>query len=295
MFFIRVISDSDEARNVWSLLSPKSNIYEDWDFRYTFYKYFNYPLRFIVGEAEGQIVGVLPLQENTDRGYLEFFGGSFMEDNHVLIRPGYEKHIPEFYGAISQRAQLEDIVRDNEYLPLEFMENKYIIDLQGLNSLEDYLSRTFSSKTRGKFRKLKREAEELCSAVVENNYADIATLIALNRKSFGAESSFNSPRRCQGYHDLARSKAEVIMFSAQVGSKKECVSFDVKYGDIYVAMNTGTNKSDFEDLGSFLLLKKIEKAISLKCRVFDAGVGDLGWKESWHLTGVAEYKFSHEI
>lgn len=294
MFVIRVVTELEEARRVWDLLSPKQNIYEDWDFRFVFYKYFNYPLRFYVGEENGEIIGLLALQENTNVECLEFFGGSFMEDNHTLIKSGFEKYIPEFYEAIKERAKLEDIIYDNEFVPMDFLENKYVIDLRGLNNIEDYLKKTFSSKTRSKLRKKIKRIEAIKFVVVDNRYADIDALMQFNRKNFGVESSFNKPHRQQIYHDLAGSSFKVVMISAEIDEKLEGVSFAIKFENTFVSLNAGVNKTDFEDLGNVMLLKRIEKAINLGCNVYDAGLNDLGWKKQWHLKQIPQYKFYYE-
>ncbi|MFA6897634.1 MAG: GNAT family N-acetyltransferase [Patescibacteria group bacterium] len=294
MFSIRVVSKLDEARNVWNLLSPKSGLYEDWDFCFVFYKYFQYPLRFYVGEEDGKAVGLLALQYHSEKGCLEFFGGNFMEDNHVFIKPGFEKYIPKFYEAIREKARLEDIVRDNEYVPMEFLENKYVINLKNISGIEDYLQKTFSSNSRRRFRKIKKTMEELpLFRIMENRLEDVDALMEMNQRNFEAESSFNKPFRSQIYHDLVRQKElDIVMFTAEIAGKVEGVSLGIKYQKVFNSFNAGVNKRDFSNLGSYLRLCRIEKAIALGCDTFDAGLEDLGWKELWHLEKVPEYKFT---
>lgn len=294
MFKLRVIDDIATAREIWTEMSGKRNIYEDWDFRYIFYKYFNYPLCFYAGEVDGKNIGFLPLQRNTDKGYLEFFGGNFSEDSHVFIKPGFERHIPQFYEAIGEKARLEDIVTDNEFLPMEFMENKYIIDIRGINTIDEYLKETFSSKTRAKFRKKSRAIESLNPVIRENAYEDLDVMIDLNLKSFGKNSSFNKPFRREIFHDLLSGNFDVVMLTAEIAGKKESVSFGIKYKNTFVSINSGTNKKEFPDLGTYMILRRIEKAISLGCETFDAGLESLGWKEKWHLQRIPEYKYYRE-
>jgi len=291
MFSIRVVSDLIEAQSIWNELSPKNNIYEDWDFRYIFYKYFNYPLRFYVGEEDSVIVGLLALQYNSDEKYLEFFGGSFMEDNHVFIKSGFERYIPEFYKKIKDEARLDDIIIDNELISMDFSDYKFIIDLKGLGSLDDYFKKTFSSKTRSKLRKKMRDIELLGPVVSENDFNDLDVLIELNKQTFGKESSFFRPFRSQIYHDILEGGFDIVMFSTEISEKKEGVSFGIKYGKTFVSLNSGVNKSNFKNLGTFMLLKRIERAINLNCEIFDASVGNLGWKELWHLDKISQYKF----
>lgn len=294
MFKLRVIDDIATAREIWTEMSEKKNIYEDWDFRYIFYKYFNYPLHFYAGEVDGKIIGLLPLQRNTDKGYLEFFGGNFSEDNHVFIKPGFERYISQFYGAINEKARLEDIVIDNQFLPMEFIENKYVIDLRGINTIDEYLKKTFSSKTRAKFRRKSQEIEALNPAIRENAYGDMDMMIDLNIKSFGNNSSFNKPFRREIFHDLLRGEFDAVMLTAEIAGKKESVSFGIKYKNTFVSINSGTNKQEFPNLGTYMILRRIEKAINLGCDTFDAGLESLGWKEKWHLQRIPEYKYYRE-
>lgn len=294
MFSISIIENTGEAERIWRQFGPAANLYDDWDYRFLFYRYFNYPLRFYVGREDGEVVGLLPLQYNTDEKCLEFFSAAWSEDNHVFIRPGSEEHVPRFYEALKERAKLEDIVGDNRFLSLDFLENKYVIDLKGLGGVDDYLQRTFSAKTRSKFRKKMRDIEALDIVIRENHYEDLENLMELNRRTFGLESSFCRVFRPQIYRDLLRSRFEIVMLSAEIGGRTEGVSLGIKYGSRFVSMKNGVNKQAFENLGTFMTLKRIEKAIALKCEIFDAGLEDLGWKELWHLEKVPEYKFEAE-
>ena len=291
MFSIRAVSDISEAQKIWQKISPQRNIYEDWNFRFVFYKYFNYPLEFYVGEEDGEIVGLLPLQFNSDEGYLEFFGGSFMEDNHVFIKPGFEGRIPEFYAAVKSKARLEDIIFDNDFVQMSFMENKYIIKLDGIAGADDYLAKFFSSKTRKKIKKRNEEMEALGIKVSYDEASDLSELIRLNKEAFGAESSFNKPYRKEIYRDLLESAFRTITVSASIGGKKQNVSLAIAYKDAFVSFSVGNNKDDFPDLGHYMFLKRVERALALGCRIYDAGLGDLGWKSRWHLEKIPEYLF----
>lgn len=295
MFSIRVISNLDEARKVWDLLSPRGNIYEEWDFRFVFYKYFSNPLRFYVAEEDGETVGLLPLQFNAEKNHLEFFGGNFMEDNHAFIKSGYEKCIPELYAAVKERARLEDIILDNEFVSLQFLENKYVIDLEEFGDIDSYLNKTFSSKTRKKIKKRNEEIELLGPEIACNEDSDLDVLIDLNKQAFGKDSSFHKPFRREIWQDILKSDFETVTLSAKIDGKKRNASLAVVYKDTFVSLAVGNDKEDFPNLGTYMLLERIKKAISLKCKTFDAGLNDLGWKNKWHLRKIPQYIFSVDI
>jgi len=163
--------------------------------------------------------------------------------------------------------------------------------LKGLNDIEDYLKRDFNSRDRGNFYRIRRRMKDAKIVISENRKQDIDRLIELNRANFGAESSFNNPHRCQIYQDLVDSDFDDVMFSVLIGGEIEGVSFGIKYGDNFVSLNAGVNKRKFKNLGSYMLLMRIAKAIDLKCSIYDAGVGDLGWKEHWHFKKIPQYVF----
>lgn len=244
-----------------------------------------------MGEDGGEIIGVLPLQYNSDEGYLEFFGGSFMEDNHVLIKTGFEKYIPEFYKAIEGKAKLEDIAFDNDFFPMDFIENKYVIKLAGIEDSDNYLRKVFSSSTRRKIIKRNKAIEELPIEICYDEESDLDELIRLNKEAFGKESSFNKSFRREIYMDIMKSDFKTVTISAKIGGEKQNVSLAVVYKGVFVSFAVGNNKEEFPDLGHYMFLKRIEQAISLGCKVYDAGLGNLGWKEKWHLEKIPQFKF----
>ena len=105
----RIIYDINEAQEYWEKFSFKETLFDLWVFRHSFYKYDNFPIYFIVGEIDGQPIGLLPLQRDTTNNFLQFFGGYWMEDNKVFIRPEYMHLIPQFYDQIKEPAKLVGI------------------------------------------------------------------------------------------------------------------------------------------------------------------------------------------
>ena len=126
----RVIYDIKEAQEYWEQFSYKETLFDLWQFRYSFYKYDNFPIYFILGELAGNVVGLLPLQRDTTNNFLQFFGGYWMEDNKVFIKPEYIGLIPQFYEQIKEPAKLKGIHQDDGFtanLPLD--DYRYRLDL----------------------------------------------------------------------------------------------------------------------------------------------------------------------
>ena len=105
----KVIKDLSQAKAIWQQLSPQKTLWDDWDFSYCFYKYYNWELFFYTGYLDGQIVGVLPLQYNPEKKFLEFFGGNYMEENKILVKKDCQQFIPDFYKQVDKEAELDDI------------------------------------------------------------------------------------------------------------------------------------------------------------------------------------------
>jgi hypothetical protein len=287
-----IISDPEKAKDIWRKLSPDRSIYDNWDFRYCFYKYFNFPLHFIVGKIDNGEIGLLPLQFNDEKMFLEFFGGNFMEDNHVFIKKGYEECVSGFYENISERSRLEDICDSSPFeSSLEILEYKYVADLKGMNSIDEYLVKYFRSKRRNAINKKISFIESLKPIIAENNHEDLDLLIELNKKRFGKQSSFNKPFRHEIYHDLLDLGLDIKMLTFIVNGTKEAVTLGIRYRNVFVGINGGTREEAHQDLGTYITVKKIENAIGLGVEKYDAGLEDLGWKENWHFEKIPQRIF----
>jgi len=284
----KIIQNLSEAKDVWQRFSPQETLWDDWDFRYCFYKYYNRELFFYTGHLKGEIIGALPLQYNSEKNLLEFFGGEYMEENKVLVKKGHERFIPDFYRQIDRPAELYDISGQDAFtrnLPLH--EYKYIYNLSGITTLEQFIDKYFDSDSRKKKRRLLKEEVE----IIDNNFGDLDLMIELNIKNFGKESSFNWPFRKEIFHDLLKLNYEPILLTSVIDGKKEAVSFAVKYRDKFISLNSGVNSTSYPWLEKYLILKKVAKAIELKCRIFDACLGNCGWKDNWHLEKIPQFKF----
>ena len=88
-FQIKKITVLEEAQYYWSLLTPNQTIFDTWEFRYCAYTFSSDKLAFYLGIVDNEPVGLLPLQYTVEAGYLEFFGGSFMEDNKLFLKKGF--------------------------------------------------------------------------------------------------------------------------------------------------------------------------------------------------------------
>lgn len=290
---IKLIKDLSEAKNIWNIFTPQETIYDEWNFRYCFYKYFNYELFFYVGYLDGQPIGLLPLEYNTDKNFFEYFGTSFMEDNRVMIKPGYENLIPSFFKILSKKINIQYLKGSDPYTSsLEIKDYKFTLDLKKIETIDSYFNNFFGTETRKNLKKCFKKITEKNLSIVLNNFDDIELLFKYNERKFKEESSFVAqPFRKQIYKELLSLPYEPVLLTFIIDGIKEGVSFCLKYKTVYESFNTGTRSDDIKNLFAFMIMKNIENALEMKMSTYDAFCGDSGWKEKWGFTKIPQYKF----
>lgn len=289
---IQCINELGAAEKLWNLLSPNQTIFDSWEFRFCFYKYFNYPIHFYVAFNQNEPVALLPLQFNTDKQCFEFIGGFYMEDNRAMTRMGYESIIPLLYKQVSTPACLEYVRGNDQFTTsLPFMVNKYILDMNGLKDFENYLQNYHDTNTRGKFRRKIKKISALNVTIEENNTEDIELLFEYNKNKFKENSFFHTPHSQEIFRDLTRLSFKIHLTSFVINGTKEAVSFGLGYKDTFEYLNFGVRSDNIPNLTSFINMHNIEMAIQNKYRYFDAFIGDYGWKEHWHLDKTPQYIF----
>lgn len=288
----QVVSNLDECKEYWERFSPKVTLFDLWDFRYCFYKYDNYPLHFIVGFLGSEPIGLLPLQLNTNEGYVEFFGGSWMEDNKVFIDEKYFDLTEKFFLQITGKANLIAINTKDKFcssLPVD--EYKYQLDLTNYSSYWDYIKDKYNKKGNDTFRRKFRKIEQDSIEFIENNPEDMDLLIELNIKNFKEDSSFNDGKRKLIYKDFLNLGLEHHLITIKVNGIKQAVSMNIVYNGIFYYLNAGSNFEEIPNLGNYTIMNDIGKAIELKCKTFDALMISYNWKERWHFNKIPFTKF----
>lgn len=293
----RTSSDLSEAQKIWEKLSRPHTIYGDWQFRYFFYRYFNYPIVAIIAEESGEPVGLLLLQHNTDKGYWEFFGGSYMEDNQVLLASGYESLVPEFFCQVPKPAKLYSIIGDSSFiskLPLET--DKFTLPLNGLNNFEDYLTKFHDADDRGKFRRKLRKVERDQIAIRQNNPVDMDIMVKFNKLQFTDHSAFTvRAHLVEIFKDLTTCGWPVHLYGFLRGTESVAASFAVVYNGVYEYFNLGTDPNvehdNLRDLATFVHAHNVNAAIAAGCHTLDAFTRSYGWKEHWRFTKTPQHEY----
>jgi len=301
MLRIREVTDLNEAKSLWQALSYNQTIFDEWDWRFCFYKYNQLPLCFLAAYENEELLGLMPLERHPEHG-LEFFAEDPSEESRPYVKTGYENIIPELYGAIVGPAKPYDITGDDEFTKkLELEDYKYVLPLAGLNNFADFLNSRLSSKRRHSLEKEIAMAEnnnfsiEVISPDNDKDKADQAleSLFSFNINNFGEESYLLEVEQAP-WKDLIKLDFDWRLVVLKLAGQAQAVAFSIKYKGIWHYLITGANFKAYPGLGKYLVKVNIEVAISEGAEVFDAGLGDCGWKNLWHFDKIPQYLFKQE-
>ncbi len=299
MIEIRVIKDLKTAEALWRKISPRQVIFDDWDFRYGFFKHEPYPLCFQAAyevlDGREELIGLMPLQANNNWGGLEFFAEEPCEENRVFIKSGYETVIKQIYDNLQTagKVQIFDISGEDEYtisLPLE--DYKYVLSLAKLSSFADFLSTRLTPKRSHSLVKELMAISDLRPEVVLNDFTDLETLFKLNIANFAAESYLTRKEEQEPWRELIKNPLfDWHLTSLRLNSLTIAVSLAVLYNGHWHYLITGADFKTYPGLGKYLTKINIEEAIKSGADYFDAGLGDCGWKHLWHFNKIPQYEF----
>ncbi len=300
MIDIRVVTDLKMAENLWQEISPRRVIFDDWDFRYGFYKYEPYPLYFraafevsadSIGRPKEELVALMPLVDYKDYGH-GFISEEPCEENRVFIKPGYESVIKQLYESLKGKIQFYDISGEDEFtvkLPIE--DYKYVLPLAGLKDFSDFMNSRLSQKRRHSLKKELAAIENLQLEIVYNNWADLDNLFKLNVGSFAGESYLSKEKDRAPWRELIKLPLDWRLVSLRLAGRTIAVSFGVLYNGYYHYLLTGVDFKNYPGLGKYLNKINIEEAIKAGADYFDAGLGDCGWKNLWHFDQIPQYEY----
>ncbi|OGH68419.1 MAG: hypothetical protein A3I29_03245 [Candidatus Magasanikbacteria bacterium RIFCSPLOWO2_02_FULL_44_11] len=292
-----IIKDLAAAQKIWESLSPHETIYDDWDFRNTFHAYHKKELFFIVGYQDTEAAGLLALQYNNDQNYFEFWGGSYMEDNRVMVKPGYENLIPEFYnfgGTLGKPLRLEYIRGNDAYTTsLPFQDYKFVLPLKNFSDTNDYLDAVFSGESKKKLVKRLKKIDDLGVTIEEDNWADLELLINWNIAAFSDSAFIDRPFHKEIFRDLLKPHAtfQARLLTFNIGGKKQAVTMGLVYNKTYASVNRGIDPEADKNVREYIHVKKVADALKLGGELFDAFVGDYGWKERWGCQKIPQHSF----
>jgi len=298
----RVATDTDECKKLWEEFSPRLVIDDEWDFRDIWTKAYDFPFHFIVGSIGTDNVGLLPLQLNTGKGlgavhlhmpgsFLEFFGGIDIDDSRVLVKPGYEEIIPQLLDQIDLSAALTYLQEPYQIKghSAEFMLDRFALQLDQLNDFSDFMQNNLDGKSRQRLiNRINKIEREYKVTVRKGTDEDLEKLFQLSIDRFGERSSFNMPERKQVFRDFVK-RFDTDLFTIEIDGEIKAVSLAIMYNHIYTTLSIGYDIS-VRDLSKYLIVQQMKRALEFKCKTFDAGKGDNGWKSHFNFQKIPQYK-----
>jgi len=297
MIEIRVVTDLKQAASLWQEISPRRVVFDDWNFRYGFFKLEPYPLCFRAAyEVSGdqkELVGLMPLVDYPEYGH-GFIAEEPCEENRVFVKPGYDFVIKELYESLNkkEKTQFYDISGEDAYTKSLTLEDyKYVLPLAGFDSFSDFMSTRLSPKRRHSLEKELQAVTDLKPVVVANDFADLDKLFELNVGSFVGESYLIKEEERRPWRDLIKEPFNWQLTSLRINSKTVAVSLAVLYNGYWHYLITGVDFKTYPGLGKYLNMINIEKAIAAGANYFDAGLGDCGWKNLWHFDQIPQYEY----
>jgi len=295
----KIESNQEICQKLWEKFSPHVYLYDEWEYRYCFHKYTNYPFNFIVGLVEGQEIGILPLVYDSDEGYLDFFGGFAMEYNKVFIIKGFEQYTNFFYSNIKDSVFLSEIDPVDQVINgFESDLDTYYLDVSGFLVFDDFLNNNFAAVYRKSLNRAIRKVESLGVKIVFNQVLDLEVLFSLNKKRFSTDedkSSFFNAHEEQIFRDLVKIGIPWEIMSIIIDDKIVAVSLSMFFNKRYYYLMNGADVVGYPNLGTYLNLMNIKRAIERKDKVIDFGYHDCNWKKLWHLTPNNLYKYKRGV
>lgn len=286
---VRIINDAREAQQVWEFLSPKQTIFDDWNFRYPFFISSAKTLCFLATYEQNTLINLLPLQKN-DSGTLEFFGGRFMYNNRILTKPTIQTTSDTLWNEVTTPAMIWGLAEKPSNNTSE-TEYRYSMDLTDIHDFEDYLVKHLNSKYRSNLKRKIKLAQGYQVTVRVSEPTDLDALIKWNLKNFGEASTFHKPLRQQIFRNLLTAPFTVRLLGFLVDGEQVGASLSIFYGNTYTYLNSGSDRERFPHLSTLITQANVSDALALGAQTFDAGLDDLGWKESWGMTKTPQYNF----
>ncbi len=300
----RVETDLSQCQLLWEEFSPNESLFDLWDFRLAFWRGYQYQPYFITLSFQGKIISVLPLWFDKEDGQYTWFGGSWPDENIFFSR--ISKTIPLLLKLIPGKTRLfcirsqEGITNQGNFLDMD--EEKYILDLKNLSSLDDFWA-SLRKKKRYNLKRDWKRIQALNPEIVINDFSHLETLFKLNIDRFKEmvlddnKSTFLSKEKQKTFKEIVNlaKDYQVRMVSTKIDGKVVAVDLAALYKQTYYCLAGGCDIEKYSGLGTFANLQLIKDAIELEnIDLIDFLQGDVNWKASWQLGKRPLFKFTKD-
>jgi hypothetical protein len=291
-FDCETVRDFDLAKKKWEFFSNSTSLFDLWEFRMCYAQNYNYITEFYNLNEDGCPSIMLPLQDNGD--YLEYFGGTYYEDNRIFYKPGFRTHIADLLNSINKKVYIDDL--NSNYSDDQLFgegEPKYVVDICGMDSGLEFINRYFFGKSKAR---INQELRKLAGSNLKcevGNDSDMYHIFELNIRRFGDDSIFNDPRDQKAFIDMSRLPLEKYFMRFHIGERLVAATFSILYKGTYYFLAMGVDYKAIENLTMYVAYQNVELATSKGALLFDALLGDNGWKSHFHLEPRSLYFYKN--
>ncbi len=294
-----VYKSVQECRDIWNFFSPNKRIFDLWNFRYAWHQAYQYELHFLTVLQDGKLAGCLPLWNNTDDGYYEWFGGYWMEENNFFANNQLTLQILlEIAPQNMYLFSIYDFALDTSVCPgtcqplltrtncVASADMKYTKKISQSLGIEGYLS----ALTKKHRYNLKANVRQMEQRGVEIHFSQDKSLLFelanLSKKSFDGvkneESLFFDAREFQALHNLlVRPEKFSYEFAyARVAGKYLSVDLAFIYNGVYCQF-IGASDKNVGGLGNCMFYKELKRAVDLGLNEVDCLQEDHNWKHKY--------------
>lgn len=297
---IEVITDPKVCKKLWNDFSPESSIFDVWEFRDSFSSNYKFDPYFLTIKKDGEVMATLPLcYDKNVKGY-RWYGTSWNEDNKFFAKdPAYIPLLiyfaprPIALYSITQNA-LQNIPY---FMKFEKDDSKYCLNINGLKTVEEYLSQ-FKKKKRYNLKRDKKHIERLSPKIVINKFDDYNDMVEIGKRRFTEKGEIadweEDPKTIDIFRSILENKNKTYtsrMMSVYIEDKLVAADILAIYNGTYYTLKGGYNTQEHPGIGNYMNLIEIEDAIKLGCKSVDFLQEDYGWKNSWLFDEVGLFKF----
>ena len=285
---IRTATDTEECRQLWHLLSPGRDAWDDWDLMFAFHDEDKHRFCFLVHEGSD---GLVPLVLDTSLNRYTLMGGSYADGRVLWIRkpdfPAFFEKFPEptvFFDL--RQSWVDEVLESHPQYRGHFGEQEtryYLVPSEFEYDFYRHIE-TFSSEKKQKFlydlRKIQKSEPTLRWS--DDDEADF--FIELVNRNFGTESDYvdegNANELRRVIDELQRS-GRLRTLTIEIAGARQAVSLSLVHGNKMVALYAASN-NDYNNLGKLLNVETIQEGCRLRVDEISYMTG-MQWKANWKM------------
>lgn len=288
---IQVVSNIEQAHSLWQEFSPNTCLFDSWDFRYAFYLGYRHQPYFMVLKTVSENMALLPLWYESDKQKYFWFGSWWQEENKFFTKDPL--FIPLMLAVCPLPVLLNAISPDlpdwiTKVIKFTPDDPKYILRLNAINSLDDYLN-TLKKKKRYNFKADRKRIEALSPQIIINRFSDFDNLIKLSKERFaqkGEDTDWDDSRRIKTFKQVIKlgsknNQYQSRMVTVKIGNQIAAVDLIAIYNGCYYPLKCGYKVKNFSGIGNFMNLFEIQDALDLGMKKIDFLEIGYGWKDKW--------------